>query len=154
MNRMARWAMSKAMAMRIWWCSGNRLVDRERQLGWTVVSNDGLGRFEPTQEVTLATASWDSHFSIMYLWGSDFDGDGLLDLVVAEGHIVEVWYKLGRRALIPPCNCSMSGSLAWPMATATADMDLLIEEFDDSAHLTPIPSEPVDQRRLRLCQQR
>ncbi|MCE2447398.1 MAG: VCBS repeat-containing protein [Candidatus Latescibacteria bacterium] len=71
----------------------NRLVDGERQLGWTVASNDGLGRFEPTQEVSFATVS--SDHPPLDLWGSDFDGDGLLDLVTAESGIVEVWYNWG-----------------------------------------------------------
>ena len=72
----------------------NRLVDRERQLGWTVASNDGLGSFEPTEEVHLATVPSD-YPPLMDLRGSDFDGDGLLDLVVYEGGIVEVWYNWG-----------------------------------------------------------
>ena len=72
----------------------HRLMDRERQLGWTVASNDGLGNFEPTQEVSLATLPSD-HPPFVNLRGSDFDGDGLLDLVTTEGGIVEVWYNWG-----------------------------------------------------------
>ena len=74
----------------------HRLVDRERQLGWIVASNDGLGRFKPTQEFLLSTEP--AEFSpSMYLQGSDFDGDGLLDLVVEDqwGRTVEVWYNSG-----------------------------------------------------------
>ena len=74
----------------------HRLVDRERQLGWIVASNDGLGRFEPTQEFLLSTEPAD-YPPDMSLQGSDFDGDGLLDLVVHdqwEG-TVEVWYNWG-----------------------------------------------------------
>ena len=69
-----------------------RLVDRERQQGWTVASNDGLGGFEPTQEVILSTTG--SYFD-SDLWGSDFDGDGLLDLAVTKGVTVELWYNWG-----------------------------------------------------------
>ena len=72
----------------------HRLVDREIQLGWTVASNDGLGSFEPTQEVPLSTIPADDS-PRMDLRGSDFDGDGLLDLATAEGGIVEVWYNWG-----------------------------------------------------------
>ena len=74
----------------------HRLVDRERQLGWIVASNDGLGRFEPTQEFLLSTEPADYPPS-MSLRGSDFDGDGLLDLVVHDqlGGNVEVWYNWG-----------------------------------------------------------
>ena len=74
----------------------HRLMDRERQLGWTVASNDGLGRFEPTQEFLLATEPADNP-PRMDLRGSDFDGDGLLDLVVQYQWrgTVEVWYNWG-----------------------------------------------------------
>ena len=74
----------------------HRLVDGERQLGWIVASNDGLGGFEPTQEFLLATEPADGH-PRMDLRGSDFDGDGLLDLVVdyQSGRNVEVWYNWG-----------------------------------------------------------
>ena len=74
----------------------HRLVDREIQLGWTVASNDGLGRFEPTQEEALSTIPAADYIpSFYHLWGSDFDGDGLLDLVSAERGIVELWYNWG-----------------------------------------------------------
>ena len=108
----------------------NRLVDREIQRGWTVASNDGLGRFEPTQEVPLSTAPWDNHFS-MDLWGSDFDGDGLLDLVVAEGEIVEVWYNWGG-GFDPALQLFDVWLLGLADGDGDGDMDLLIEEFDDS----------------------
>ena len=74
----------------------HRLVDGERQLGWIVASNDGLGSFEPTQEFLLATEPADDP-PLLNLRGSDFDGDGLLDLVVEDqwGRIVEVWYNWG-----------------------------------------------------------
>ena len=62
----------------------DRFVDRERQRGWTVASNDGLGRFEPTQEEALSTTPSSDSIPHIDLQGSDFDGDGLLDLVVAE----------------------------------------------------------------------
>ena len=78
----------------------DRNIDREKQkeqVGWIVASNNGLGRFEPTQEITLSTISTFSRYSIplIDLRGSDFDGDGLLDLVVNEGRSVEVWYNWG-----------------------------------------------------------
>ena len=72
-----------------------RLADREIQQGWTVASNDGLGGFEPTQEVTLSTASFRDYTPSIDLRGSDFDGDGLLDLVVDKDLTVELWYNWG-----------------------------------------------------------
>ena len=75
-----------------------RLVDREIHQGWTVASNDGLGGFEPTQEVLLSTASLSflDYTPRMDLRGNDFDGDGLLDLVVdKDWWTVELWYNWG-----------------------------------------------------------
>ena len=73
----------------------HRVVGRERQLGWTVASNDGLGGFEPTQEFLLSTQPADD-LPLINLWGSDFDGDGLLDLVNYQwGGIIELWYNWG-----------------------------------------------------------
>ena len=70
----------------------DRDLDRGRQLGWTVASNDGLGGFEPTQEVPLVT-TFDP--PSLDLRGSDFDGDGLLDLAVVKESAVELWYNWG-----------------------------------------------------------
>ena len=72
-----------------------RLRDREIQRGWTVASNDGLGNFEPTQEDTLSTTSSRYPTPDLDLRGSDFDGDGFLDLVVVENWLVELWYNWG-----------------------------------------------------------
>ena len=105
----------------------NRLVDdRERQLGWTVASNDGLGRFEPTQEVPLLTTFGPP--PLMDLWGSDFDGDGLLDLVFAEGLTVEVWYNWGGGF-----DPTLQLFDVWPVGLADGDgdgdTDLLVSDF-------------------------
>ncbi len=104
----------------------NRLVDRGRELGWTVASNDGLGGFEPTQEVPLLTTF---DFPFMDLWGSDFDDDGLLDLVVAESGIVELWYNWG-----DGFDLTLQLSDVWPIGLADGDgdgdTDLLVWEYD------------------------
>ena len=113
----------------------NRRVDREIQRGWTVASNDGLGRFEPTQEVPLSTAPW-NNVPIMDLRGSDFDGDGLLDLVVTEGEIVELWYNWGG-GFDPALQLFDVRLLGLADGDGDGDMDLLIQEFDDSDHLAP-----------------
>ena len=73
----------------------DRYMDRKEHVGWIVASNDGLGRFAPTQESTLATASYFNYTPKIALRGSDFDGDGLLDLVVSKGRTVELWYNWG-----------------------------------------------------------
>ena len=108
----------------------NRLVDRERQRGWTVASNDGLGGFEPTQEVLLSTASVD-RYPIMDLRGSDFDGDGLLDLVVTEGLTVELWYNWG-----DGFDSTLQLFDVWLVGLADGDgdgdTDLLVQGLDDA----------------------
>ena len=104
----------------------DRLVDRESQLGWTVASNDGLGGFEPTQELTLLTTF---DFPLMNLWGSDFDGDGLLDLVVAERGIVEVWYNWGD-GFEPALQLSDVGLVGLADGDGDGDTDLLVWEYD------------------------
>ena len=70
----------------------DRDLDRGRQLGWTVASNDGLGGFEATQEVPVVI-TFDP--PSLDLRGSDFDGDGLLDLVVDADGAIELWYNWG-----------------------------------------------------------
>ena len=104
----------------------DRLVDRESQLGWTVASNDGLGGFEPTQELTLLTTF---DFPFMDLWGNDFDGDGFLDLVVAERGIVEVWYNWGD-GFEPTLQLSEVRLLGLADGDGDGDTDLLVWEYD------------------------
>ncbi|MCY3790594.1 MAG: FG-GAP-like repeat-containing protein [Gemmatimonadetes bacterium] len=106
----------------------NRLVDDESHLGWTVASNDGLGRFEPTQEFLLSTEPSDDP-PRMYLQGDDFDGDGLLDLVVPQGGTVEVWYNWGG-GFEPTPQLSGVWSLGLADGDGDGDVDLLVRRYD------------------------
>ena len=101
------------------------------QVGWIVASNDGLGRFEPTQEISLSTVSTYSRFSIplIALRGSDFDGDGLLDLVVNEGRSVEVWYNWGDE-FDPILQLSEVWLLGLADGEGDGDADLVVMEYD------------------------
>ena len=105
----------------------NRLVGRERQQGWTVASNDGLGGFEPTQEVALLTTSFRGYTPRIDLQGSDFDGDGLLDLVVDEGRAVELWYNWGD-GFDPTLQISEARLVGLADGDGDGDVDLLVSD--------------------------
>ena len=106
----------------------NRLIDRERHQGWTVASNDGLGGFEPTQEVPFSTTSFSDPIRRMDLQGSDFDGDGLLDLVVAvPGRTVELWYNWGD-GFDPTLQLSRVRLVGLADGDGDGDVDLLVSD--------------------------
>ena len=105
----------------------NRLIDRERHQGWTVASNDGLGGFEPTQEATLSTTSFRGYTPHIELWGNDFDGDGLLDLVVAESQTVELWYNWGD-GFDPTLQLSEVRLVGLADGDGDGDVDLLVSD--------------------------
>ena len=105
----------------------NRLVDRERHQGWTVASNDGLGGFEPTQEVPFSTTSFADPIRRMDLRGSDFDGDGLLDLVITEGLTVKLWYNWGG-GFDPTLQLSEVRLIGLADGDGDGDVDLLVFE--------------------------
>ncbi len=105
----------------------NRLIDRERHQGWTVASNDGLGGFEPTQEVTLSTTSFSDPIRHMDLQGSDFDGDGLLDLVITESLTVKLWYNWGG-GFDPTLQLSEGRLVGLADGDGDGDVDLLVFE--------------------------
>ena len=125
----------------------HRVMGRERQLGWIVASNDGLGRFEPTQEFLLATEPADDP-PLMDLRGSDFDGDGLLDLVVDYqwGGNVEVWSNWGG-GFDPTLQLFDVALIGLADGDGDGDVDLLVGDTPSQVIMWP-------QRRLRLCPQR
>ena len=61
-------------------------VYRQDQMRLTVSSNDGQGRFVPTQRILRPSF-------FLHLEGHDFDGDGLLDLSLQEVQSNEVWLQ-------------------------------------------------------------
>ena len=105
----------------------NRLIDRERHQGWTVASNDGLGGFEPSQEFTFSTTPFSDPIRRLDLRGSDFDGDGLLDLVVSKGVTVELWYNWGD-GFDPTLQLSWARLVGLADGDGDGDVDLLVSE--------------------------
>ena len=105
------------------------------QVGWIVASNDGLGRFEPTQEISLSTVSTYPRVTLplIALRGSDFDGDGLLDLVVNEGQSVELWYNWGDE-FDPILQLSDVRLLGLADGDGDGDLDLLVWEYDGASY--------------------
>ena len=103
------------------------------QVGWIVASNDGLGRFEPTQEIALSTVSTYPRktLPLIALRGSDFDGDGLLDLIVNRGGTVEVWYNWGDE--FDPILQLSNVSIDLVDGDGDGDVDLLVWESDGAS---------------------
>ena len=111
----------------------DRYMDRKEHAGWIVASNDGLGRFEPTQEITLATASYFNYTPKIALRGSDFDDDGLLDLVVSKGRTVELWYNWGDE-FDPTLQLSDVWLLGLTDGDGDGDLDLLVGGNDGESY--------------------
>ena len=101
-----------------------RLTDGGEQHGWLIASNDGLGGFVPTLEATRQATS-------INLQGSDFDGDGLLDLVFSRDQIVEVWHNRGEDGFETTLWLAGVWFLGLADGDGDGDMDLLVEELDD-----------------------
>ncbi len=103
-----------------------RNVDRKTQLGWSMASNDGLGGFEHTQDILLPIKPpGDDAPFFMDLWGGDFDGDGLLDLVVRDRGTVEVLYNWGDE-FDPILQLSSNVSFDLVDGDGDGDVDLLV----------------------------
>ena len=111
----------------------DRYMDRKEHVGWIVASNDGLGRFEPTREITLSATTYRNYAPSISLRGSDFDGDGLLDLVVAEGPSVELWYNWGDE-FDPILQLSEVRLLGLADGDGDGDLDLLVWEYDGASY--------------------
>ena len=99
-------------------------ADAGDQMRLTVASNDGQGRFRPTQRILRQA-------SLFQLQGHDFNGDGLLDLVLTEGLITELWYNRGEAGFEPIMQLP---SGAWLLSLADGDgdgdVDLVVAELE------------------------
>ena len=103
--------------------------------GWMVASNDGLGGFVPTLEVTLSRGE-QGHFLQPVIEGGDFDGDGLLDLVYWDGGPIEVWHNRGKDGFATILQLSDVSFIGLADGDGDGDVDLLVKEVDDkSSHV-------------------
>ena len=95
------------------------------QMRLTVSSNDGQGRFRPTQRILLRPGFY------LQLEGHDFDGDGLLDLVLRQGPSSEVWHNRGEAGFAPILHLP-SGVWSTGLADGDGDgdVDLVVIEVE------------------------
>ena len=96
-----------------------------RDYGWLIASNDGLGGFVPTQEEAASTN--------LNLQGSDFDGDGLLDLVFDRERIVELWHNRGEDGFEITLRLPGVEFVGLADGDGDGDVDLLVYELDDKS---------------------
>jgi hypothetical protein len=96
--------------------------------GWTVAFNDGLGRFVSTREIKVGPTTGGTRVR-----GSDFDGDGLLDLAVQlELGTLELWNNRGEDGFEPILQLSGVFLLGLVDGDGDGDADLLVQENDDT----------------------
>ncbi len=103
----------------------NRLTATGSDHGWLIASNDGFGGFAPTQEEAAS--------AYLSLQGSDFDGDGLLDLVFDGERIVELWHNRGEDGFESTLRLSGVEFIGLADGEGDGDVDLLVLELDDES---------------------
>ena len=97
--------------------------------GWTVASNDGMGRFVSTREIKVGPTTGGTRVK-----GSDFDGDGLLDLAVQglRPEVLELWHNRGEDDFEPILQLSGVFLLGLVDGDGDGDVDLLVQDNDDA----------------------
>ena len=105
-------------------------VHRRDQKRLTVSSNDGQGRFVPTQRILLPGFSLD-------LEGHDFDGDGLMDLVLYEGLSTAVWLNRGEAGFEPILHLSSGWIGGLADGDGDGDVDLVVIESEGEGYNDP-----------------
>ena len=104
------------------------------ETGWMVASNDGRGGFVPTQAVSLFKGK--GSYPYPYFEGSDFDGDGLLDLAVTGGDSFELLHSQGKDGFETVLHLSDFIFVGLADGDGDGDMDLLgVEEGDTRSNV-------------------
>ena len=98
-----------------------------RHWGWTVAFNDGRGGFVSTREVQVGPTTVKPRVA-----GSDFDGDGLLDLMAFVGS-VELWHNRGRDGFETILQLPDVWLVGLADSDGDGDVDLLVVENDDKS---------------------
>ena len=96
--------------------------------GWTVAYNDGQGGLVSIQEVQVGPASGGP-----IVKGSDFDGDGLLDLAIQESGLLELWHNWGKDGFIKVLRLPDVWLIGLADGDGDGDVDLLVGEADDKS---------------------
>ena len=90
--------------------------------------NDGQGGLVSTQEVQIGPVSGSP-----IIKGSDFDGDGLLDLAIQESGTLELWHNWGKDGFITVLRLPDVWLVGSADGDGDGDVDLLVEETDDKS---------------------
>ena len=99
--------------------------------GWTMAFNNGWGGLVSTREVQIGPTTGSP-----VIQGGDFDGDGLLDLVLAEDRTVELWHNRGEAGFEPILQLTDVSFYGLADGDGDGDVDLLVDENDDqSSHM-------------------
>ncbi len=95
--------------------------------GWTVAFNNGQGEFVSTREIQVGPAT-----RAPRIQGGDFDGDGLLDLVVG-GASVDLLHNQGKDSFETVLHLFDVVLRGLADADGDGDVDLLVHELDDES---------------------
>ncbi|MDE2806928.1 MAG: FG-GAP-like repeat-containing protein, partial [Gemmatimonadota bacterium] len=96
--------------------------------GWIIATSDGWGGLVPTREILLSDLNYPE------IVGSDFDGDGLLDLAFSNGGTTELWLNRGEDGFETILQLSDGYFLGLADGDGDGDVDLLVFDILPDDH--------------------